>query len=181
MAEVKFPILKTKRVDLVQLTDSYIRELFEIFSDTRVTEYMDIYPMKSLEETELEWVQWPEKIFDEKKGIRWGILYEERIIGTCGFQNISYIEDKKIAEIGYDLKVDSWGSGIISEIIPVVLEYAFSELLLDEIHALIFPGNIRSKKMIINQGFTYYDTVKLQTPCKNKYYEEEMYIYRKEQ
>lgn len=103
-------------------------------------------------ETKKEWIQWANEIFESKTGIRWGLLFNNRIIGTCGFHNIEFENKANIAEIGYDLMVNYWGQGIISEVISLIIDYAFSVLKFDEIHALIIPENLRSKKQYQNSN-----------------------------
>jgi ribosomal-protein-alanine N-acetyltransferase len=73
--------------------------------------------------------------------------------------------------------VEYWGNGLISEVLPVILEFAFSTLFVDEVHALIVPENVRSKKVIEKHGFTYAKTVTLHPPCKGKFHTEDLYIH----
>lgn len=174
---MSFPIFRLEKIDLIELTNKHLENLLEVYSDDRVTEFMDIHSMKTLEEVNKEWVLWAENQFTGNTGIRWGILHKEKIIGTCGFHNIHKEERKKMAEIGYDLKYEYWGEGLFSEILPIIMKYAFSELHIDEIHALIYPENIRSKKMIVKQGFCFQKIIQLDEPCKNRFSEEELYIY----
>lgn len=150
-----FPQLKTKRTSLVELTENYIDDLYEIFSDNQVTQYMDIDPMTSIDETREVWIQWAKEVYEDNTGIRWGIFFDNRIVGTCGFHNIKTENNIKSGEIGYDLMVKYWGKGLVSEVIPIIIKFAFEVLKLNEIHACIIPENIKSKNVISKFGFKY--------------------------
>lgn len=174
---MNFPLLKTKRTKLVQLTEEYLTDLYQIFSDERVTEYMDINPMKSIEETKKEWIDWSNDVYNSGYGIRWGILYGEQLVGTCGLHNIREVDDLIIADIGYDLAVNYWGQGIVSEVVPTVIQYAFEKLDIQEIHACIYPENIKSVKSIQRLGFKYRGVNELEEICKDRFTREDIYVY----
>lgn len=57
-----------------------------------------------------------------------------------------------VAEIGYMIMPENWGKGYGTEIAKVLIEKAVkSELKI--LKAIIDPGNIPSRKILINQGF----------------------------
>lgn len=172
---MSFPKLCSNRTQLVKISKAYIHDLYEIFSEDQVTEFMDIESMKSLEEAQKEWVDWSHDIYKRGYGIRWGILYEGHIIGTCGFHNTRQINGATVADIGYDLGVPYWGYGFISEVIPVVVNYGFDVMRLDEIHACIYPENIRSIRSITKLGFEYVGIKRLEALSKGRFSEEAVY------
>ena len=57
------------------------------------------------------------------------------------------------AEIGYWLAEHLWGKGIMTMIIPFVIEYAFSKFDLIRIYARPFPFNIASQRVLLKAGF----------------------------
>jgi len=64
------------------------------------------------------------------------------------------------AEIGFWLLTEYWGKGIVSEAIPLILDYAFRELKLHRIEAFIETENLNCKKVIIKLGFQHEGTMK---------------------
>jgi RimJ/RimL family protein N-acetyltransferase len=79
-------------------------------------------------------------------------------VGSVGFfiDNDIY---RLNAEIGYWLAEHLWGKGIMSNIIPSVVEYAFSKFDLIRIYARPFPFNIASQKVLIKSGFRLEATI----------------------
>lgn len=99
-------------------------------------------------------------IYQEKKGIRWGIQLKdnERIIGTIGFNLWS--QKYKRAELGFEIHPDYWRQGYASEVIPEILHYGFRELRLARIGAVVFLENEASSHLLLNLGFEYEGTLR---------------------
>jgi ribosomal-protein-alanine N-acetyltransferase len=73
----------------------------------------------------------------------WPVIHKEakQLIGDCGLQ---YIPGTRDVEIGWHFRRDAWGHGYATEAARAVLRYAFEELKLRRLHALIHPFNARS-------------------------------------
>ena len=55
-------------------------------------------------------------------------------------------------EVGYRLRVKSWGRGIATEASARILEYGFSGLALDRIVAVTLPENAASHRVLLKLG-----------------------------
>ena len=103
---IDFPILHTERLDLIEINQTHLSDLYKLFSDKKVTEF---YNIKTLtEEMEAQkYLDWFKSRFHDKLGIRWGIAFKDKteIIGTIGFNN--YTKNHR-ANIGYDLQKYYW-------------------------------------------------------------------------
>ncbi len=75
------------------------------------------------------------ELFDKDESITWGLRYEENgeLLGSICLWKFS--EDRKTAEIGYDLRHELHGKGLMSEAMKVVLDYGFHVLKLNQIEA----------------------------------------------
>jgi ribosomal-protein-alanine N-acetyltransferase len=73
------------------------------------------------------------------------------LIGTICLWNI--IVHKAQAEIGYELLPGFQGKGIMQEAIPRVIRYAFEDMALRSIVAVLEPGNLRSVKLLQKHNF----------------------------
>ena len=106
---------------LKPLNQENIQEVFDHFSDSEVTKYMDIEPCKNRIEAE-EII----KFHQEDLGCRWGIYLESinQFIGTCGYHCLELGKIRK-AEIGFDLSKQVWGQGLMKEAISVLLHFGF--------------------------------------------------------
>jgi ribosomal-protein-alanine N-acetyltransferase len=146
-----FPLLVTDRLELIELKQAHLTDIFDLFGDNRVTRYYNLLPLK--EESECQKIiDWYSKRFKEKLAIRWGIALkgETSIIGTIGFNNFK--EDHR-ANIGYDLKFSFWNNGYITEALSAVLSFGFEKLLINRIEAEVMPGNTASEKVLLKAGF----------------------------
>ncbi len=146
-----FPILRTERLDLIEINQNHLTDLFNLFSDEDVTEFYNIKTLN--EETDAQkYLDWFQSRFYDKLGIRWGIALEGRteIIGTIGFNN--YTKDHR-ANIGYDLQKKYWNNGYITEALKLVIKFGFEELEINRIEAEVMPGNIYSEKALNSLGF----------------------------
>lgn len=80
-------------------------------------------------------------------------------IGECGFH--TWIKKHKRAEIFYKLNHDSdRRNGLISEALPVVLEFGFEKMDLNRIEAFIADYNEPSKRLLLKNNFIKEGTLK---------------------
>lgn len=78
----------------------------------------------------------------------WGVFSKEtnELIGRCGIQN-TLINGTEEIELGYLLDVNHWGYGYALECVKAILNYAFCDLHIERIVAVIHPLNTRSIKV----------------------------------
>lgn len=156
---LQWPIIETEKYLLRKLTEEDATDIFAYFSDDEVTKYYDCDSFKSMEDA-LNFIASKEKTFLEGKGIRWGITNKNdtaKIIGTIGYHK--WNKDFYKAEIGYDLSKDYWGQGVMSDVIPSVIEFGFNHMSLNRIEAQLHPDNIGSKRVLEKAGFKYEATL----------------------
>lgn len=177
---VEFPELRTKRLKLTRIDEKYLEDLFRVYANPRVVYYMDIEPMTSLEETHREWVEWSDDVYKKNKGIRFAIVLDGTLIGTCGFHGIDESPNGLIADIGYDLEPDYWRQGYMSEVLSEVINYGFEELDLVAIHGCVFEGNEPSVSLLERFGFEYTLDKPLDKPCKGIFDKEAVYVLTKD-
>ncbi|QFF99092.1 N-acetyltransferase [Psychrobacillus glaciei] len=149
---MEFPILETKRLNLLEIKEDHVDHIFIIFSNKEVTKYYGMSPFTQKEQAE-NIIQSFSKNFQEKRSIRWGIVLKEtgEFVGTVGLNNL--LLSSKRTEIGYDLLPEYWRKGIISEAVESVVHYCFEMLDLYRIGAVTFPENESSYKLLLKLGF----------------------------
>lgn len=149
---MNFPVLETKRLKLIEITNQHVDQLFEILSLEEVTRFYgtDRFALQ-VEATRL--IDMFHKNFLEKRGIRWGIKLKEnqRIIGTVGLNSL-HLKNKR-AEIGYELHPLYWRLGFATEAIKEVLRFSFTQLDLQRIGAVVYPENEASVNLLLKLGF----------------------------
>jgi len=96
---------------------------------------------------------------------------ENEVIGGLGIHAIGDIE-RYCSFIGYWLREDLWGKGIMGEAVGCLVKYAFSEehakrrggLRVERLEACIFSENVGSGRVLEKNGFA------LECVQKNKYF-----------
>ena len=79
------------------------------------------------------------------------IWYDGGFAGLIGFKD--YDPDNHKAEIGYWLKEDKQGHGIISQSVEVLLGYGFETMSLNRIQIKVAVQNVKSKRVPERLGF----------------------------
>lgn len=169
-----FPLLETENYILRRITQQDVEAIFSYFSDEEVTKYYDLDTFEDISEA-YRFVTSKEKMFLESRGIRWGITTKDRrdrVIGTIGFHNWNRSFFK--AEISYELSKEYWGQGLMSEVIPCVLEYGFESMELNRIEALLHPENIGSKRVLKKANFRHEGTLEEYVFLKGRFIDTEI-------
>lgn len=148
---LKFPVLTTKRLNLVEIQQEHLIDIFSLFGDDKVTKFYNIKTLQKPEDGQV-YLDWFQKRFKEQAGIRWGIQLKnkEGIIGTIGYNNFS---KKHRANLGYDLQSIYWNKGYMTEAIEAVVDFGFNDLNINRVEAEVMIGNIQSEKLLLKLGF----------------------------
>ncbi|MDR0749252.1 MAG: GNAT family N-acetyltransferase [Tannerellaceae bacterium] len=67
-----FPTLVTERLDLVEIQQSHLKDLFTLFGNRKVTEFYNLLPLVEEQEGQ-KLLDWFQSRFKDELGIRWGI------------------------------------------------------------------------------------------------------------
>lgn len=138
-------MIETKRLRLRRLVTSDYAVLDELLGDEEVMASSDNGPLNTDEVR--AWLKAHIVEYKKKSGIE--ILAIEiksnfEFIGYCGLTPYPDIGGLVEVEIGYRLIRKSWGFGYATEAASAIRDYAFSQLDLPRLVALIEPGNRRS-------------------------------------
>lgn len=78
---------------------------------------------------------------------RWACVLRDEgtMIGFCG---LKFLPELGETDIGYRLHPDYWGRGLATEAARATLRYGFETLDLEEIVALVLPGNAASVRVL---------------------------------
>ena len=146
-----FPIIHTDRLDLVEIKQSHLADLYKLFGDENVTRFYNLLPLENEQEAQKS-INLFQSRFKDKIGIRWGIALKgkQNIIGTIGFNNFTRGHR---ANIGYDLQTDHWNNGYITEALKTVIDFGFEQLEINRIEAEVMQGNTISEKVLAKLNF----------------------------
>lgn len=153
-----FPEILTKRFLLRQILPSDQQKIFEGLSHEAVIKYYGV-SYKAFEETSIQ-MKWYDDLLVNSTGIWWAIANKNKDVffGACGLNNIS-TEHKK-AEMGYWLLPPFWKMGIMKEVLPYIIHFAFDILKLHRVEASVETENTASQKLLLNLGFKHEGTLK---------------------
>lgn len=146
------PSFCTDRFTVRPIARADMTAIFAIFSDPEVTRYWSFPAMRDRTEAE-KFVQATIDGFRSRDLLEWGIVQrgEEELIGTCALSGWSRLHRR--AEIGYALRRDRWGKGIMAEVLPALLRFGFTEMNLHRVEADVDPRNTASIRSLERLGF----------------------------
>jgi len=147
-----YPELKTKRLFLRKLKKDDASEIFYLRTNDIVNKYIDRKRPKRIDEANEFIIETLDGI-KNNKWIYWAITLKDnpKLIGTICFWNFS--NNKKIAEVGFELNPEFHGQGIMNEALISIIEFGFKTIGLDIIAAYIHKDNISSTKLVIKNNF----------------------------
>jgi ribosomal-protein-alanine N-acetyltransferase len=150
-----FPEIITDRLLLRKIEETDSAVILYLRSDASINQFIE-RPEHSKTKTITQALAHIKKLqteMENNKSVAWGITLhkEPKIIGTICLWNIS--EDRKTAEVGYDLNPAFQKKGMMSEALQSVLQYGFGELDLEKVEAFTHIDNENSKKLLEHNGF----------------------------
>lgn len=161
-------ILETERLILRHPMESDVQPLVELWSDPEVTRHLggprdQLALRESFEQAAQspfpdEYDLWP--VVERKSG---------KVVGHSGLLD-KEVEGKTEIELVYVIAHAAWGKGYATEIAEALEKYAFDELGLDRLIALIEPENKASEHVAMKVGMTYKSTVTRSNGQQRKLY-----------
>lgn len=153
MTSSSFPEIKTDRFLLRRILATDIENIFSGLSHPEVIRYYGI-SYTSLADTKAQ-MDWYAQLERTGTGIWWAIVSPDNTLfyGAVGLSSLQAHHKK--AELGLWLLPAFWGKGIMPEAVPFVCRYAFDQLGLHRIEAMVETENDNCKAVMRKLGFTY--------------------------
>ncbi len=151
------PILQSNRLILrpFDLTDA--KEVQQLAGDRAIADTTLEIPHPYKDGMAEQWISTHREKFEEGKATLFAIVLREsnKLIGAIGLEIVSRFQR---AELGYWIGKPYWGNGYCTDAGRLVLEYGFSNLNLNRIHAHHFKrnpasGRVLQKLGMIHEGF----------------------------
>ena len=148
----QFPVLKTDRLTLRNLSLEDAEAIFQMRANQRVNQFI-ARPTMTEVQSAAELVTRTREAFQKQQAIGWaGLLRDDKtIIGSCGFNRIE--AENLRAEIGGEMAPEFWGKGIAQEALGAILQFGKEVLGLHTIEAKIDPDNRSVKALLGHFGF----------------------------
>lgn len=152
MKQLLFPELQTNRLILRRLIETDWKEVQYLRSDEMVNKFVK-RPKAETREKALAFIQRIDTETETRKCIYWSIslVNDNTMMGSICLWNFS--EDRKTAEVGYDLNPKFHKMGIMNEAMQAVLNYGFQELNLHKVEAFTQQNNEPSRQLLERNKF----------------------------
>lgn len=149
----EFPTLETKRFILCRYDKSLLKDIEKLFSDKEVMKYSGTEIINAKKQANM-YLDKIDVMYKNKEGIRWAIIdkISNEFLGDIGFYNIDLYSNNM--EIGYTVVRNHWREKVASECIDRILKFAFKELYMNKIVAMIDKDNFPSIALIKKMGFS---------------------------
>lgn len=151
--------MNTERLLLRKMEAADANELFQIWSDPLVTEFMNIENFTSKVQA-LEMIQLFDQLHQDQAAIRYSIIELDtgELIGSCGFNFVDHEHAK--AEVAYDISQKHWRRGFAVEAVSALVQHGFLEMQLNRIEAKVDPNNEPSIRLLERLNFHYEGTLR---------------------
>lgn len=145
-------ILATPRLTLRALTENDAEGIFLQRSNPQVSKYLDRPLAESIDDGRL-FIQKVVESVAAGGSYYWAMLTNDSpcLIGTICLWNIS--EDRRSADIGYELLPDYQGRGFMQEAVEAVLQFGFEQAGFKKIYAETHEENAASIRLLLRNGF----------------------------
>lgn len=150
---IEMIILQTKRLCLRRPQNSDVEALIEMWSDPEVTKHLggprDREKLKKIFEEDVknpyaeQYDLWP---VEEKQS--------KEVVGDCGLL-AKEVDGKQEIELIYIFKASAWRKGYATEIGRAIVKYAFEEMKIGRVIALIEPENKASERVALKIGMKF--------------------------
>lgn len=151
-------IVKTKRLTIRELSIEDIPDIYRIYSNKEVRNFIDDLDEYMEQEIEKHKAYIKNVYGFYGYGI-WGVYSRnKKLIGRCGIENV-LIDGESVIQLSYLLDYDHWGMGYALECTSAVLDYAFGELDIAEVCAVVDVLNERSINLLEKLKMTNEKTI----------------------
>jgi ribosomal-protein-alanine N-acetyltransferase len=142
----------TANYALSPLAPSDSADLLAHLSDPCTVEHMDIARLTDLAGAEAV-IAWATGLATSGEGVRWAIRDRDgAFVGTAGF-NVLVRERGSRGEVAYDVVRARRRQGVMTEVLPAVLDQGFETFGMHRIEAMVTPGNTASAVLLERHGF----------------------------
>lgn len=156
--------LKTNRLLLRRFVREDALDMFQWASNPEVVRYLSYAPHESLEQTRAILDSWVNGYW-HSDAYNWAIVYNGRVIGNIAV--VSRDDACFSCHLGWQIDVDCWNKGIMTEAAEAVVDYLFGEVGFDRITSGHDIKNIGSGRVMQKIGMKLEGTFR-------------RYIYRKD-
>ncbi len=155
---MQVPIIKTERLILRAFEESDAKPLYHILNQENVLRYYP-NPTPPPPEKVSRFISHQLEQWEQYGYAWWAVTLPSScdLLGWCGLQ---YLPETGETEVGYLLGKPWWGKGYATEAAYASLGFAFNELNMEQIIALVHPENQASIRVVEKIGMQFVDATR---------------------
>ncbi|MDV7698116.1 GNAT family N-acetyltransferase [Chryseobacterium soli] len=144
--------IETDRLVLKEINESHVEDILKIRSNEMINQFVQRNSPKNNYDA-LQFILTIKERTKNKETFYWGISLKDQpnLIGTICLWK--FTEDRKQAEVGYELLPDYHRKGIMSEALAAIIHFGFNDLQLQEMVAMTNKFNENSKGLLLKHQF----------------------------
>ncbi|MCF9080218.1 GNAT family N-acetyltransferase [Vibrio parahaemolyticus] len=148
-----FTVEVEKGLELALVAPKFAAKYLEIVSNQRnyLGEWLAWPPHAESEEFFLSFIKKSLHDYADGKSLVCAMIYQNDVAGNISFNSINH--DLQKVEIGYWLRHDLQGKGIVSKSLAKLIDYAFAELNMQKIQISAAVDNQASRNVCERLGF----------------------------
>jgi [ribosomal protein S5]-alanine N-acetyltransferase len=149
-----FPIITTPRLRLREFADEDAVIVQRLAGDRRIADTTLHIPHPYPDGVAEAWIATRAVAWDMGQGLALAITWRatDELVGAIGL-NIDAAA--RVAELGYWIGVPWWGQGIATEAVRALIDFGFTQLDLERIHAHHFARNPASGRVLQKAGMEF--------------------------
>ncbi|MDO5291679.1 MAG: GNAT family N-acetyltransferase [bacterium] len=155
-----FPEIQSDELVLSKITALDLNDMYDLCSNETLYKYSSSSAKKN-KAVVYNMITQFDRDFNHKKAIYWGIYQKnahQKMIGLIELFDFNKSVD--MVTIGYMLNESYWGKGYATRAVHLALDFLFCTADINRVQALIVSENIKSKRVLLRNRFTYEGTVR---------------------
>ncbi|MGF7048171.1 ribosomal-protein-alanine N-acetyltransferase [Paenibacillus sp. DS2015] len=156
----QFPILESTDLVLKKIETKHLEGVYEIYNNDQVFQYCGIIPKHNIE-TVLSMIGHYERDYNKRTRIKWGIFStneSDKLLGII--EAFDFNQKVDMVTLGYYLAESSWGKGMASQAVGLLVKFLFEQVNVNRIQAEVMLLNEVSKRVLLKNGFSKEGTLR---------------------
>ncbi len=156
-SEIRKHPLETRRLKLVPLDATDTKDLFGAVDASRaqLEPWLPWVPFSTDLDSTGRYAEASAGDWDAARATRFSIRDQasRRFLGVVGLESLTHLHES--ADLGYWLRVDAWGKGLMTEAAKAVVDWAFDVVGTHRVRVAAATGNHASLAVIARLGFRF--------------------------
>lgn len=149
----KILIFRGRKINLRRIRPNDLDNMCRLTNDKKVSYYLPMMPFPYGEADGRKYINSAIRNFRNRTGYSFAIASKEDdpLMGVISLSNINRADQN--GEIGYWVARKYWNRGILTDALPLILDFSFRQMKLHRVYAIIHERNEASVRLMERAGF----------------------------